>query len=250
MKKKIFSFIISFLISFVIFFGAFFGAISKKSVQADNSYTSGALYSGENFCHLSTCILVCVNDININFFINLNTLKSSLNIFLLNTKSVKYSTEHFNTDNPKASCLRFFGVTPKKIIYISSDFLSDLTNGLGGITINFPHEITSPSNSNTVLSADETNQHIFGEELVKLINRLTTENYEKQLNISEIFLILTTSFFENLSDDMFSYLIENCETDISYADYINNKSILSTHIENRKFSAAEGVWFDDEYLLQ
>ena len=164
--------------------------------------------------------------------------------------SVKETTKKFNIRAPQSSCKEFFEIDTKRTVKTDIEGISKIVDFLGGVTTVIPFGISSPANDNLIISLENEPQHIYGECISAFFKSAENLKYEDMLCISQIILNITTAFIDSVSNDVFSKFINVCETNISYADYIDYKDSVIVCTDNTSFSAAKGVWLNNDYILK
>lgn len=244
------SFIISLIFSFLVFSFGFLNFIPIKNTINVAEKNINVPYESNSSKALGTVIFIKINEINSNFLIELNSEEEGISSFCFTDFSIKNSTESFNHFVAKEACLDFFGINPQKTLYLSEACLKSIINLTGGVEIAIPYGIPSPSNKDLTLAIDSNKQQIFGETVLQILKEDTYPSYEKQLYYSEIISTVIKNVLNNMDNELFEYITENATTDISFADFIDHQDALKQCSKNITFSAAKGVWLNDNYYLQ
>jgi hypothetical protein len=244
------SFIVSLIFSFLVFSFGFLNFIPIKNTVNVAKKNTNAPYEGNSSKALGTVIFIKINETSSNFLIELNSDKEQISSFYFNDFSINNSTESFNRFSAKEACLDFFGIKPQKTLYLSEATLKSIINLTGGIGIAIPYGISSPSNKDLTLAFDSNKQQIFGETVLQILKEDTYPSYEKQLYYSEILATVMKNVLNNINNELFEFISENAKTDISYADFIDHQDALKQCSKNITFSAAKGVWLNNNYYLQ
>ncbi len=243
-------FFISLFLSFFLFSFSYFPFIIQKQKSSETKVETQEPYQAKTSYSFNSKILFRLEELNFYFILSLNSFKSETSLFLFSGHSIKDSAQKFSNSSPSEDCYNFFGERITKTVSISNEALGLIIDRLGGIIIKPIYGIKSPSNPEITISAGEDEEQVFGGAIIDILGMEKRPSYEQQLYCSNILLTVLKKGILNLDEDLFEDFINNCQTDISFSDFIDHKDSLKFCLDNFSATAAEGVWLNDEYFLK
>ncbi len=244
-RKNFLYFVVSFFLCFATCSATFIPLIIPQKQETKPADTN---YSYATYENLSVDIILVLTDAPLDFYIKLNTSASMCRVTAFAKKSVKNSTQFLSASASPKEKAKFFDKSIDRSIILNTEALTNLTDFLGGIVCDTPYGLPSPAKEKTAIALNET-LLMYGSSAMAIIKSEPFPDSERAKYSAKIIALIVQKFLK--AADMEAYLLlENSgETDISYSDYYDNRSLLSVAGKYIEHSSYGGLWIKENFYL-
>ena len=201
----IISFIISFLLFFTIMIYPFFTQKAEEKAALKNQ--PSVAYTPPR-SEKTTNVKINIENCPTDFLVKISPKSEKITVSCKSVSKEKYSKQiSFNTEGFK-----------------------NVVNYLNGVEIETPYGLPSPANTDIIIAANER-LFVYGASLAALLCNEASPTAERLTYCCYALGEVCLKFIKEGDTELYKFLNQNCETDISYTEYYDNYKALKETIK-------------------
>lgn len=244
-RKSFLYFLVSFFVCFATCSTTFIPLLIPQKQETKPADTN---YPFATYQNLNVDIVLVLTDAPLDFYIELSTSASLCRVTAFPKRLVKKSTEFLKDSASPKEKAKFLDKNIDRSIVLSTEVLKNLTDFLGGIVCDTPYGLPSPAKEKTTIALNET-LLMYGSSIVAIIKSVPFPDSERAKYSSKLISLIVQKFLKNADMEAYLLLENSSETDISYSDYYDNRSLLSVASKYTEYSSYDGLWIKENFYL-